>query len=406
MKLKILLALFLLSLVINLGLGLRLSRSPSTAPEASQETPRSNPRTFSPQPAATLVQAPDTNSDGKRFTWQSLESSDYKRYAANLRSIGCPEATIRDILRADVTQLYEQKKKQLRRAAPKYEYWSNDRDFLPGVGREAWTGMLALDEERDSVLRSLGIEPDQRKRAAKSSNAFEWMLDFLDDDKKARILRLRSELDDKLAVRQPGSLDDRGIQALQKEMEDSIRQLLTPEEAVQYDLRMSPTASSLRRQLQGFEPTEEEFVSLFKLRKAIDEQWGLNSGNDSAAEQASRQEAEQRLKEQIKELLGPQRYADYELSLQPGFQQMYVAVKQAGLGMEQARQLYAMKQVAEEQAARIRSDQALAADQRGAALERIRQESERSIQTLIGDNGWQQFRQGLGARWLNRLTRQ
>jgi len=405
MKHKALLALFLVSLAINIGLGLRLFHKAPDVPERAHEESLPGHGTRIAQPAPSPVPKATTRSDNVRLTWQSLESSDYKQFAANLRAIGCPEATIRDILRADVTQLYEEKKKQLRRDAPKFEYWRNEQDFLPGAGRGAWTGMLALDEERDSVLRSLGIEPDQRKRAAKSSNARDWMLDFLDDDKKASVLRLRNELEDKLAVREPGSLDASAIKALQKELETSIKQLLTPEEALQYDLRTSATASGLRRQLQGFEPTEEEFVSIFKLRKAAEEESNLSPGSDSAADRARKQEMEKSLREEIKQALGPQRFADYELAAEPGFQQMYIAVKQAGLGTTEARRIYAMKQAAEEQAARIRNDQTIVADRRGPALENLRQETERSIQALLGDNGWQQFSQGIGARWLERLNR-
>src|SRR5271165_5014453 len=40
------------------------------------------------------------------FSWQELESSDYQQYIQNLRAIGCPEPTIRDIIIADVNQLY------------------------------------------------------------------------------------------------------------------------------------------------------------------------------------------------------------------------------------------------------------------------------------------------------------
>jgi len=35
------------------------------------------------------------------FSWQQLESPDYQTYVANLRDIGCPEQTIRDIIIAD-----------------------------------------------------------------------------------------------------------------------------------------------------------------------------------------------------------------------------------------------------------------------------------------------------------------
>jgi len=41
-----------------------------------------------------------------RFSWHSVEAEDYKRYIANLRNIACPEATIRDIITADVDKLY------------------------------------------------------------------------------------------------------------------------------------------------------------------------------------------------------------------------------------------------------------------------------------------------------------
>ena len=40
------------------------------------------------------------------FSWREVESADYATYIANLRDIGCPEQTIRDIIIADVNQLY------------------------------------------------------------------------------------------------------------------------------------------------------------------------------------------------------------------------------------------------------------------------------------------------------------
>jgi hypothetical protein len=43
------------------------------------------------------------------FSWQELESQDYPTYIKNLREIGCPEQTIRDIIIADVTEMLRQK---------------------------------------------------------------------------------------------------------------------------------------------------------------------------------------------------------------------------------------------------------------------------------------------------------
>ena len=44
------------------------------------------------------------------FSWQEIESADYPTYVANLRQIGCPEQTIRDIIIADVNALYSRRR--------------------------------------------------------------------------------------------------------------------------------------------------------------------------------------------------------------------------------------------------------------------------------------------------------
>ena len=47
------------------------------------------------------------------FDWSQLESVDYRTYIANLRGIGCPEQTIRDIITADVAELYARRRTPL-----------------------------------------------------------------------------------------------------------------------------------------------------------------------------------------------------------------------------------------------------------------------------------------------------
>ncbi len=54
----------------------------------------------SANPGAPIASQPLT------FNWSAVESSDYPTYIANLRAIGCPEPTIRDIIKADVHSLY------------------------------------------------------------------------------------------------------------------------------------------------------------------------------------------------------------------------------------------------------------------------------------------------------------
>src|SRR5439155_13311913 len=183
-------ALFLISLAANVGVGFYALRKSTAALEGLRKGKSSDPETLIASSAVKGAESAVTNKVIKRFNWESVESPDYKQYIANLRSVGCPEETIRDILRADVIKLYEEKKKQVRKEAPQFEYWKGD-DFIREVGREAWMKMISLNEERDALLRALGIEPDYSKEAAKNSMALDWLLDFLGEQKKAQVLRMR-----------------------------------------------------------------------------------------------------------------------------------------------------------------------------------------------------------------------
>ena len=50
------------------------------------------------------------------FRWSDLESTDYRAYIANLRGVGCPEATVHDIITADVdAAIFAPSREQLKR---------------------------------------------------------------------------------------------------------------------------------------------------------------------------------------------------------------------------------------------------------------------------------------------------
>ena len=66
--------------------------------------------------------------------------------------------------------------------------------------------------------------------------------------------------------------------------------------------------------------------------------------------------------------------------------------------MAEAKQLHFVMRQAEEQAARVRQDQALTPEMRASTRERLRQETEKAIQSVIGDQGWAQFNQR-GCNW-------
>src|SRR5437667_8824635 len=90
-----------LSLTMNLALfgwlGLHLNRRahPAPNPLVTVVSRTGSPGRPEPAPAASAPAPPE------EFRWSQIESEDYPTYIANLRAIGVPEKTIRDIVLAD-----------------------------------------------------------------------------------------------------------------------------------------------------------------------------------------------------------------------------------------------------------------------------------------------------------------
>jgi hypothetical protein len=90
------------------------------------------------------------------FRWSQIESTNYLTYVSNLRSIGCPEQTIRDLIVADVESFYAPRRDQLRRQT----VWSASelQRQLNAVGREE-TNLIAYILDWPSKVRQADAEP-------------------------------------------------------------------------------------------------------------------------------------------------------------------------------------------------------------------------------------------------------
>ena len=82
--------------------------------EHHRAVPAATPPAFpSPQPVEAQAELPSAASSPQPpapFSWNQVESPDYSTYIANLRAVACPEPTIRDIITADVANLYRRQR--------------------------------------------------------------------------------------------------------------------------------------------------------------------------------------------------------------------------------------------------------------------------------------------------------
>jgi len=411
-------SLLVVSLVVNLALAATVAWVAKSRPKgvagdritSALQTTTKPAANAPPKPTLPAAITPATT-PAQHFDWRMVESEDYRKYIANLRAIGCPEETIRDIIVADVNKLYESKRKELAGPKKKFEYWKPGALMGVAIDPERLEKERALNKEkRELLIALLGSAPDEKPDLlAGAASQMEAMFDFLPPDKRSKVFELMQDMQTRMQkAMKSGMPDPEDLRKAMKESEDAMAAVLTPEEMLDYNLRFSMTANMMRMQLAGFEPTEQEFLDIFKKRKAYDDEFGvagMGALNLKGEEKQKQETAEKELKDQIKGILGDDRFKDYQRAQDYNFQAMYRVADREGLGKEAAVKVYEMKRIAEEEARKIRQDQSLTKEQRNAALQGIRAETENSIRTVFGDKGYETYQRRAGARWLNNISR-
>ena len=208
------------------------------------------------------------------FHWSQLESTNFLDYVANLRAIGCPEPTIRDLITAEINLFTRNQFDQLYKSLD-MKWWTyppsltNFHDFsiqaesiqqnrkkilstiievppddippfIPdtrfrlALGREFWESIgqesgHSLEQLIENITpRSVSAAGNAGPKVTTSKNSLELILD-LDADTRKRIIALAGES---------------GLEEIR--------------------LRYSPEAEALRKQLSIAKPTADEFRAIFR----------------------------------------------------------------------------------------------------------------------------------------------
>jgi hypothetical protein len=274
-----------------------------------------------------------------------VESEDYSTYIANLRAVGCPEQTIRDIILADVNKLYAARETPLKtkpQATP-----DNPAGETPEQKLERLRQLRTLQQEKRWVVKELlGIDlpldmlPSSGNR---DYHAYEVALRFLPAEKRDAVQMLQEtywQQSDALRAKYNQKTPPE-FTAESRALKDSLRgelaKILTPQELEDYDIRTSSTAKQMGDKLATyFRPSEAEFRQIYRATRDFNETmarlsappvstprptdpeelkaWNLQRVADREAIQQDRKAAQTQLNEQLKSALGEDRYTQYERS--------------------------------------------------------------------------------------------
>jgi hypothetical protein len=399
--------LLVLSLCLNLAFGgyLVLKRdrpAGSPAGSAASAVPSSANKPSKADTKTVTVSVPATALD-----WRIVESEDYKKYIANLRAIGCPEETIKDIIVADVNKLFDAKRKELSGGSTnKFEFWKTGTFFTDMFNEERLQKHRALEKEKKALIKELlGIEIAEKPDLMAGMNPYETLLDFLPAERQNAIMDLEQSFAAKMMKRLKDARNDPTVMRdLLKEKDAELAKLLSPQEKEEYDLRMSQTAMVMRMQMSEFQPSEQEFRDLFKARKQFEDEYGMPGMQSNTPEDRQKREAAQKeLDASIKSILGEDRFREYKYDQDWSRSSLKDVAKEHNVPKEQAFKVFDIKTLAQEQAAAIRKDTSLTPEQRQAALEAIQKETINAVNQTLGTAAGQAY-YDKGA-WLKNLAK-
>jgi hypothetical protein len=362
--------------------------------------------------AAAVPAPPPVVLQTNAFRWSQLESTDYRQYIANLRAIGCPESTLRDIIMTDVMHLYAQRRGQYYQNGREFKFWETDekRKLKQTQLEEREKQLAQIDKDLPGVLRELlGINYEREmNKYFVDTDEDNHRLAFLSDDKRAQLLALRDQFEgerERVTYNLPeGALSPGDIEKLKKideEQETALTGLLSPQEKEEYQLSMSPTADHLRQELIGFNPTEAEFRNLFQRQQAIDAAYAYEDMSDPNVRAAKAAE-EQNMMNDVKAQLGPDRAAALDRTKNPDYQSLSVLAEQFDLPAETSQTIVDMRQAAEDQKQQLLANKDIPPDRLDAALKAIEAETERAARETLGDKAFAQYSQSAG--WITNLA--
>lgn len=407
-----------LSLTLNLALAAGIywlpKRSAAPVPAASAAPPAAAARRPSPTPAD--GSAPP----GTPFRWSQVASENLKIYRDNLIAIGCPEPTMREVIRSEINQLFGSRRRDIL-AAFQNQFWDRMRrgEFMNRRRRVQMAGeqsLVDLGAERQKLIAdvlgwdALTTEVERQSRRVEQEQRLAW----LSPEKRAKLnaleeqhQQLLAEWAGSLGLRingMPTSEDEDRVQKLQQEFEDSEKQLLTPEELNELRLRESDVAD-WAGSLPGFEPSEDAWRSMTEARAEYEAAQNNLSDPGLSDEDRARlsQEADSQFQDQLKAVLGDDQFAQYQRANNEQFQDFYNVAERYGLPEDVAAQAFQIQQTALAQAKQVSEDPNLSPEAQQTALTAIQQETERTLSGTLGANVFSTYKQRSGS-WLQNMV--
>jgi hypothetical protein len=319
------------------------------------------------------------------FRWAKLEAEDWTQFAANLRAVGCPEKTVRDILFARAKRLLGEDDEILRER------------LRPALGRDAdlfgsAPGIFWLRSEMEFDEQALG----KFLCGPMPEDTFQRLVVMMERDRK-----LGRDLDEHFKT--STNLLAGKKQELAAQMHRDVTGLLTASQLEELTARMQvdlihKSEWEVTCQTIGLSAVEfrQLMVICARLHDPLVESVDLTEKPD---------DLDERFQAAMRAWLGPQRYALYERGQDTHFQEIYRTSKSEAWPPATRDRVYEIQKFAEQESRALNDDASLTKDGRYQLRQQMQADVQQAVAAVLSEKAWGDYLKQNSARWMTNLAK-
>jgi hypothetical protein len=335
-----------------------------------------------------------------RFHWRELESTNYEQFVANLRTVGCPEKTVRDIILADVNKLYAARRRALEHQDAFWLAGNERRKARLVHDRE----LAVLASEREALLCHL-LGTDQFTPLSSFLDSFEeqalsrFILGPMPDETFERVARLlhKYELLEREVNRRCDGIrleeDDARLKSLEHQVERELAAVLAPAQMEELMARAAMVnLFGPNPEFDGVDLAPFELRQIAVAKSAMESPFrSMLGGSTDDGTDAERKARQEQFRAAVKDVLGEARYADFERAQDGEFRTLYELGKKNNLPQNAAVQVYEIRKLSRDDMERLRLDPALDPPARRQRLDEMQATIQQEVLRALGAEGCQEY---------------
>jgi hypothetical protein len=342
----------------------------------------------------------------ENFTWGDVQSTNYAALIKNLRAIGCPEQTIRDLITSDVNRTFA-RRRVTEVDYPNYQWWKSTPD--PELAQAAAEKIQTLEKERHDLLTGLlGVGWDVEGKELIAARAGITLTGPILGDLPAQTkqtvlgivaaaqLKIEAYLEEQRL--QGKAIDSMQMVRLREEPLVALTSLLAPDAYDEFVLRYSPAAQQLREMMRTIDLTPDQFRALFAALSGIIGQPVFFYAGSDAALLKQQQQLVTQSQAVIKTTLGAAVYGNYQLNQDPLYRASQAMASQLNLPAGVVLPIYQIDRATQTEMDRIRNDDTLSNDEKVAALAQTQVQQEQTLEQLLGPDAFERWLQAQGQK--------